>query len=159
MNALRLKRPSPTLVVAMVALFVALGGTAGAVVTQAVPLAKRALLADNAKKVGGQTPSQIVSQAARQAALSPGPASTAAGIVTVKTQAVAPLADDDTVHPFRISCESGQKVISGGLYSSNNVIGAYDSYPADATTWELTIGHNGSDPAPANVSIYAVCIK
>jgi hypothetical protein len=159
MNALRLKRPSPAFVVAMVALFVALGGTAGAVVTQAVPLAKRALLADNAKKVGGQTPSQIVSQAARQAALSPGPASTAAGIVTVKTQAVGTLADDNTVHPFRISCDAGQKVISGGLYSSNNVIGAYDSYPADAATWELTISHNGSDPAPANVSIYAVCIK
>jgi hypothetical protein len=33
-----MKRPSPALVVAMVALFVALGGTAGAVVTAAVPL-------------------------------------------------------------------------------------------------------------------------
>ena len=50
---LRMKRPSPAFVVAMVALFVALGGTAGAVVTAAVPLAKRALVADNAKKVGG----------------------------------------------------------------------------------------------------------
>ena len=52
---LRMKRPSPAFVVAMVALFVALGGTAGAVVTAAVPLAKRALVADNAKKVGGLT--------------------------------------------------------------------------------------------------------
>ena len=41
MNALRMKRPSPAFVVAMIALFVALGGTAGAVATQAVPLAKR----------------------------------------------------------------------------------------------------------------------
>ena len=42
MNALKMKRPSPAFVVAMVALFVALGGTAGAVVNAAVPLAKRA---------------------------------------------------------------------------------------------------------------------
>ena len=67
MNALRMKRPSPAFVVAMVALFVALGGTAGAVVTAAVPLAKRALVADNAKKLGGQTSAQIVSRAASQA--------------------------------------------------------------------------------------------
>ena len=53
MNRRQIKRPSPALVVATVALFVALGGTAGAVVTAAVPLAKRALVADNAKKVGG----------------------------------------------------------------------------------------------------------
>ena len=47
------KRPSAALIVAMIALFVALGGTAGAVVTAAVPLAKRALIADNAKKLNG----------------------------------------------------------------------------------------------------------
>src|SRR5688572_32193001 len=42
-------RRSPTLVVATIALFVALGGTAGAVGSAAVPLAKRALVADKAK--------------------------------------------------------------------------------------------------------------
>ena len=52
MNAWK-KRPSAAFVVAMIALFVALGGTAGAVVSAAVPLAKRALVADNAKKLGG----------------------------------------------------------------------------------------------------------
>ena len=70
MNARRFSRPSPALIVATVALFVALGGTAGAVVTAAVPLAKRALVADNAKKLGGMTSAQIASQAAR----APGPA-------------------------------------------------------------------------------------
>ena len=54
-----MKRSSPALVVAMAALFVALGGTAGAVVTAAVPLAKRALVADNAKKLNGVTASQL----------------------------------------------------------------------------------------------------
>ena len=59
MNGFKMRRPSPALVVSTVALFVALGGTAGAVVTQAVPLAKRALVAENAKKLGGQTPAQV----------------------------------------------------------------------------------------------------
>jgi hypothetical protein len=58
MNQRWIKRPSPALVVAIIALFVALGGTAGAVVAAAVPLAKRALVADNAKKLGGQTGQQ-----------------------------------------------------------------------------------------------------
>ena len=59
----RLERPSPALLVAMLALFVALGGTAGAVVTAAVPLAKRALTADNAKKLNGVTAGQLGSAA------------------------------------------------------------------------------------------------
>ena len=159
----RTRRLSPALLIAMIALFVALGGTAGAVVTATVPLAKRALMADNAKKLGGQTPAQLTAQAAQralaQASEAAGPASTAAGIVTIKTQSFGSIPDDRSVHPFRITCDAGQKVLSGGLYSSNNVISAYDSYPADASTWEFSISHNGSDPTPANVSVYAVCIK
>jgi hypothetical protein len=49
MDLRRMKRPSPAMVVATAALFFALGGTAGAIVTAAVPLAKRALVADKAK--------------------------------------------------------------------------------------------------------------
>jgi hypothetical protein len=91
MNGLKMRRPTPALVVGMIALFVALGGTAGAVVTAAVPLAKRALVADNAKKVGGFTAAQLGGAAAAagaKAALAespagPRPASTAAGLITV----------------------------------------------------------------------------
>jgi hypothetical protein len=132
------RRLSPAFVVAMIALFVALGGTAGAVVTAAVPLAKRALvadkakvantakvattakiantaklattaktamtattatrattaaLADNANALGGSTSAQIIAAATtagRDAALAqspagPRPASTAAGMVLIKT--------------------------------------------------------------------------
>jgi len=93
MNGKRFRHPSPAFVVAMIALFVALGGTAGAVVTAAVPLAKRALVADNAKKVGGLTATQLgaaAAQAGAKVALAesppgPRPASTAAGLVIVKT--------------------------------------------------------------------------
>ena len=66
MNERSSKRSTAALVVAMLSLFVALSGTAGAVVSAAVPLAKRALVADNSKKVGGQTPAQIAQQAAQQ---------------------------------------------------------------------------------------------
>src|SRR5262245_10793009 len=103
------KRPSAALVVAMIALFVALGGTAGAVVTAAVPLAKRALVADNAKKLGGQTASQITSQAATQAATVAGPASTAASLVSTKTQSVQLGAGGGQA--FQLACDTGQKVM------------------------------------------------
>ena len=89
-----MKRPSPAFVIAMIALFVALGGTAGAVVTAAVPLAKRALVADNAKKLNGVTAGQLggaaVQLALKQSPAGPRPASTAAEPHLVKTVPFAP---------------------------------------------------------------------
>jgi hypothetical protein len=159
MNVRRMKRPSPALVVAMVAMFVALGGTAGAVVTQAVPLAKRALIADNAKKLGGQTSAQLVAQAAAraasQAASVPGPASTAAGLVVVKTVAVGQI----TPGQFRdgsLACDAGQKVMGGGL-SSDGAVVILDSFPSNDTTWNASGINLGS--APANMTIWATCLR
>ena len=54
----KLHLPSPAMAVALAALFIALSGTA---VAAGVPaLAKRALVADNAKKLGGQTPAALL---------------------------------------------------------------------------------------------------
>ena len=90
----KFRLPSPAMAVALAALFVGLSGTA---VAAGVPaLAKRALVADNAKKLGGQTSAQLLATAntaakasataaATAAAQQPGPASTAVGLVTVKT--------------------------------------------------------------------------
>ena len=75
------KMPSPALVIAVLALFVSLSGTA--VAAGVVPLAKRALTADNSKKLGGQTADAIAASAAQR----PGPASSAAGLFTVKSTA------------------------------------------------------------------------
>ena len=152
------RRLSPAFVVAMIALFVALGGTAGAVVTATVPLAKRALTADNAKKLGGQTSAQLVSQAskaAQTAAQAPGPASTAAGLVTIKTQTGQIAAGG--AQSFSVACDAGQKVVGGGFSSSEIVLG-FDSHPSNDTTWSLFLG-NLDDSAPANVSVYATCLK
>jgi len=158
------KRPSAALVVAMIALFVALGGTAGAVVTAAVPLAKRALVADNAKKLGGQTAPQIVAQGAAQgakaaAALSPPgarEASTAVGLVSTKTQSAQLGAG--AAQAFQIVCDTGQKVLSGGFVADNAVIIAVGNGPVSDTTWGIGL-LNLDSSAPANVNLYGICIK
>jgi hypothetical protein len=158
------KRPSAALVVAMIALFVALGGTAGAVVTAAVPLAKRALVADNAKKVGGQTAQQIAAQGAAQgakaaAALSPPgarEASTAVSLVSTKTQSAQLGAG--AAQAFQIVCDSGQKVLSGGFVADNAVIIAVGNGPVSDTTWGIGL-LNLDSSAPANVNLYGICIK
>ena len=78
MNGLKMRRPTPALVIAMIALFVALGGTAGAVVTAAVPLAKRALVADNAKRALVADNSSILGPSAARTRFSAGTGMSAA---------------------------------------------------------------------------------
>ena len=139
-------RPSPALVVAIIALFVALGGTAGAVMTQ-VPLAKRALVADNAKKLGGRTLAQV--------SAAPGPASTAAGLVAVKTSNTTIAAGGQG--EFTIACDAGQKVVGGGFASDGDVF-SLDSHPSNDSTWRLFL-LNGSSSALAQVTLFATCIR
>jgi hypothetical protein len=159
MNGLKMRRPTPALVIGMIALFVALGGTAGAVVTAAVPLAKRALVADNAKKVGGLTAAQVGSAAAqaalRESPAGPRPASTAAGLTVVKTgtASLGPNGGGD----FTVACDSGQKVMGGGFTSNTGVI-AFDSYPQSDTTWAFFLA-NLSESTAANITLYATCLK
>jgi hypothetical protein len=150
---LRTTRPSAALVISMIALFVALGGTAGAVVTAAVPLAKRALVADNAKKLGGQTSSQLVSQAAA----APGPASTASGLITVKSAPFALSADGQG--QFTATCDSGQKAISGGYANPVGTAFSVDTGPtADGSGWSIyLLEATGSSSAIGIVQ--AVCLK
>lgn len=156
MDVRRMKRPSPAFVVAMVALFVALGGTAGAVATQAVPLAKRALLADNAKKLGGQTSAQIVSKAALIAAQAPGPASTASGLVTVKSAPFALQADGQG--EFSANCDTGQKAIGGGYDNPAGTAFSVDTRPtSNGASWTIYLVATEASAAIGNV--YAVCLK
>jgi hypothetical protein len=159
MERQRTKRVTPAFVVAMVALFVALGGTAGAVATQAVPLAKRALSADNAKKLGGKTSAQIVSQAsqaARAAAQEPGPASTASGLVSTVNQTIGTFAPGQEAD-VSVSCATGKKVLGGG-FSSDGAVFSFDAHPLNDTTWRMyLVNGNETEQAP-NVKVYAVCI-
>jgi hypothetical protein len=153
--------------VALVALFVALSGTA---VAAGVPaLAKRALVAENAKKLGGKTSAQLLAQAntsakaaadaaGAAAAGQPGPASTAVGLVSVKT-AAGPALPAGGAAAYSISCDAGQKIISAG-YSSppgNLTFQVVQSNPTSDVAW--TIGLANLSDSPAAVSLYAVCLK
>jgi hypothetical protein len=158
----KLRLPSPAMAVALAALFVALSGTA---VAAGVPaLAKRALVAENAKKLGGQTSAQLLAtantaakQAAESAASQPGPASTVAGLAVIKSAAVGQL-NPGQIREFSISCDAGQQVVGGGL-SSDALMVIFDSFPSNATTWTASGGNIFGGSPPASVSIWAVCVK
>ncbi len=152
----RVHRPGATMVVALLALFVALGGVATAAAV--VPLAKRALVADNAKKLGGKTLPQLTAATASAIAAGaalPSPASSAAGLAVVKTASGGQLAANDG-RDFSIACDAGQKIFSGGFSSDGSVFN-FDSYPQSDTTWVLYLANGGS--TTANVTLYATCIK
>ena len=154
MNKGSWRRSTAALVVAMLSLFVALSGTAGAVVSAAVPLAKRALVADNAKKVGGQTPAQIAQQAAAQ----PGPASTAAGLVTVKTGSWSNSAGSG--NDFTVACDSGQKVVGGGWDDPAGWSHSWDDRPtSDGAGWHVYVSTGDSAPGNQSGGLYAVCLR
>jgi hypothetical protein len=147
------KRPSAALVVAMIALFVALGGTAGAVVTAAVPLAKRALVADNAKKLSGQTASQLVSQAAA----APGPANAAASLISVKTAPFALSANGQG--SFTATCDAGQKAIAGGYANPVGTAFSVDTGPtSDGSGWSIYLLEGTGNSVAAGL-VQAICLK
>jgi hypothetical protein len=133
--------------VALIALFIALGGTATAVTTAIVPLAKRALVADNAKKLQGQTASQTVQ-----------------GLIEVKTRSVGIAPNQEGYAD--ISCDAGQRVIAGGYrYGDDDYwIDDWGSYPKDEDTWSVYVYQDPGDPSEwpvkvEDVTLYAVCVN
>src|SRR5262245_12929468 len=118
------RRPSPALLVALLALFLSLGGVAAAAVG-IVPLAKRALVADNAKKLGGKTAAQLQ------------PASVA-GLVALRSAnwSLAPGA----ANSFTAQCAAGEKVTGGGFDHASGDVLPLDSHPTpDATGWKVSL--------------------
>jgi hypothetical protein len=155
------KRPSAALVVAMIALFVALGGTAGAVVTAAVPLAKRALVADNAKKLNGVTASQLggaaVAVALKESPAGPRPASSAAALVTVKAAPFTLSADGQG--SFTATCDAGQKAIGGGYANPVGTAFSFDSGPtSDGSGWSVYLLEATGSASAVGV-VQAICLK
>jgi hypothetical protein len=163
----KLKLPSPALAISVVALFVALSGTAFAVGDAIVPLAKRALNADNAKhapaadsakKLGAAASGEIVQQAVSQASQAPGPASTAAGLVVIKTSAW-------TLQPrqegnFTTTCDAGQKAIGGGWSDPGDYSSSYQSLPTgDGSGWTMLIYTSSFAPGAQSGTMYAICLK
>lgn len=137
--------PSPAMVVACLALMVSLSGTAIA----ANPIVRRALFADNAGKLQGRTAAQV-------AAL-PGPASSAAGLVTIKTGSwsLGPGGFGD----FTVPCDAGQKAIGGGWEDPGGWGHSWDDRPSpDGSTWRIAINVPPMAPAAQTGTVYAVCL-
>lgn len=140
----RLKFPSPAMAVALLALFVALGGTA--IAAGIVPLAKRALVADNAKKLGGVPLGGVVA----------GIVAGLPAVITVRTQpwSLNPSAQND----FTVPCSHGEKAISGGYDNPTGDAFPLDTRPsADASSWRIFL-LNPSSTAAASGSLFAVCM-
>ncbi len=144
------------MVVALIALFVALTGSANAISDAVVPLAKRALVSDNAKKLNGQTASAIAAQAANAASDKPGPASSAAGLVVLKSQSAGQIPANDFKELGTLSCDSGQKIMGGGI-SSDGLVSTGDSYASNDTTWAFSALNFGK--SPANITLWITCLK
>ena len=154
----RIGRPSPAMVVALIALFVALSGTA--VAAGVVPLATRALTADNAKKLQGLTATQIAAAAVVVGSKIPRPASTAASLVDVHAGTFSLAAATSTSSPnatFSVTCPSGEKAITGGYSSNFDVQGADSAISSDGGTWSVLLVN--FDTNPATGVTYAVCLK
>jgi hypothetical protein len=136
----RIRRPSPALVVALVALFVALSGSA-----VAAGIVAHAKLADNAKKLAGKTPTQV-------AAMAPAPTSLA-GYITVETANWSLNAQD--ANDFTAACDSGQKAIAGGYDGDGLDINSRPA--AGGGGWTVAI----LNPLDSGTSgtVYAVCLR
>jgi hypothetical protein len=179
----KVRPPSPAMAVALVALFVALSGTAFAVGGGAiVPLAKRALtadkakladkatraanadnsahavIADSAKQLGDAATAALVRTAVSQASQAPGPASSAAGLITIKTVqwSLGPNGTGD----FAARCDSGQKAIAGGWDDAAGWAHPWDTRPTpDGAGWSVFVSVAPTAPGQQTGNVYAICVK
>jgi hypothetical protein len=170
----RIPRPSAALVVASLALLISLSGTAFA--AGVVPLAKRALSADNAKKLGGQTAAQVVATASAHAGdadhlqgktadelLGAAQTKTVSAFFTLKQGQFsidkAPNSDKAQNLDLTIPCDGNQKAISGGFQYSQARAYIVESGPtADGHSWHMQIeNYSTGDGAFGNT--YVVCVS
>jgi hypothetical protein len=161
------RRPSPAMVVAAIALF--MGLTGGALGAQIVPLAKRALsadkakratladtatkakTADNAAKLENKTAAQILAQVQIP------PVTNVSGLLSTKSQSWTLAPNQSTT--FTIACDAGAKATGGGYDNPNGTAFPFDSAPTtDGTGWKLFLG-NPSGSTPASGNLYVVCLK
>jgi len=139
-------RLTPSMLVALLALLFSMAGLG--VAAGVVPLAKRALVADNARKLQGKSPVQV-------AALAPVPS--VAGSVTVRSSAwsLAPAATTDAA----AACSSGEKAVGGGFDHGSGDVLALDSRPAsDGAGWAVNLTNLSPTKATAG-NVYVACVR
>jgi hypothetical protein len=135
----RIRRPSPALVISLLALFVALGGTA-----VAAAIVPRARVADNALKLQGRTLRQVTAAAA-------------AGANAPLTASVRSLKLDmsgEQTKDITLGCGAGEVAVGVGYDSP---ITLASSQPAAPSSWRILAFNTSKSGATA--SVYVVCVK
>lgn len=177
---MRIRRPSPALVISVVALFVALSGTglASSIVKYAkqaghaktADTAKVATTAKNSLKLGGQTAAQVAAipgpatslggLTADQIAATPGPANAISGLVTVRSVGWSNSSGNQGIDWYA-KCQPGEKALGGGWDEiQGNARFTYNRpMPDDTGWWVHTFTPATGDTFPASGSIWVVCSK
>lgn len=170
-------RLTPSLIISMIALLVALSSTG--IAATVVPLAKRALTADrakvatNAQKLNGLTATQIAAmpgpatdaatlngQTAAQIAATPGPTSALAGsLFTYRTESWSVDVKGDKTDA-RALCQSGEKAVGGGFDIAGGIPVILKNQPlTNGSGWWVQPYQAEEDTSPSSGTAWVVCAK
>jgi hypothetical protein len=174
----RLRRPSASIVISLLALFVALSGTAVAT-TNIVPLAKRALSADKAKVANvAKNSLKVQNQTAEQISQTPGPATTLNGqtadqiIAAAVARGGGSIAGKFTVRSagwsigdpasagadWYANCNPGEKAVGGGFDEvTGKIVVSYNRPKTDGSGWWFKAQAINDASLPAAGSVWVVC--
>jgi hypothetical protein len=167
----RRRLPSPSMVVSMVALTFALGGTSYAVVKlpprsvgskQLKPKAVTGTHVKDGSLTGKDVNEAVLGKVASAAVADR--AGVAAGLdrvvyrVSVLPLPGAPVPGESAKGVATARCDPGQLVVGGGVkLDAPEVMSVVDSYPETATAWTTHV-NNDDVGVPHNATVFAVCI-
>jgi hypothetical protein len=136
------------MVVALIALFVSLSGTALA----AKPVA-RALFANNAGKLQGSTRAQVISAAA--AAVEPAPVTSVRGLVSVVNREFFAVPGSGTTES--VSCTTGRAISAYWTTVADGEGVPVSITPTNESTWRFIVKNLRAD-GPARGTLSLVCL-
>jgi hypothetical protein len=136
------------MVVALIALFVSLSGTALA----AKPVA-RALFANNAGKLQGSTRAQVIASAA--AAVKPTPVTSVRGLVSVANAEFFALPGSGTTET--VSCTSGRAISVYWTTTGDGAAVPTNVTPTSESSWRIVMANLRTD-GPARGTVSLVCV-
>ncbi len=152
MKRITRRTPSPSMAVALVALFVALGGVAWAAATiGARDIKDNAVRTDHIKN--RQVKTSDLARSAKAAFLS--------SAVTVREGTTQTVADGSISGPSA-HCNSGEIAIAGGVAWSStpeaNTTVMLEGGPADADSWTVTVGNTSGSTRSFAVRVVCVAV-
>jgi len=178
MRKISLRRPSPALVIACVALGIALGGTSVAAVSQlgrnTVGTAQlRSGAVTNPKlRNNSVTSAKVVNRSLRRADFAPGqlpagptgpagPAGPAGppGLSAVERVDFTSPSNSQPLKSFSMTCPTGKRLLGGGARLNPSLVGVgiAQSYPDDDNVYRVTAREFVPHPNSWSVTVFAVC--